>query len=70
VLQDDGSRKVTLPAPAGEDYSALTVVRAADMVPPHEHLSDEAATRTIWALTYMVNLLRCCGWKGLRPTTG
>jgi hypothetical protein len=26
------------------------------MVPPQEHLSEEAATRTIWALTYMVNL--------------
>jgi hypothetical protein len=29
------------------------MVAFADMVPPQEHLSDEAATRTIWALTYM-----------------
>jgi hypothetical protein len=26
------------------------------MVPPQEHLSDDAETRTIWALTYMMNL--------------
>jgi hypothetical protein len=69
VLQDGGSGKVTLPAPTGEDYSALTVVRAADMVPPQEHLSDEAATRTIWALTYMVNLFRVWGGASHGPAS-
>ena len=55
----------TLTTRAEEDYSAM--VRFADMVPPQEHLSDEAETRTIWALTYMCGPLSVLRVVGVSP---
>jgi hypothetical protein len=47
------------------DYWMTAVLLVSSvMVPPHEHLSDDAETRTISALTYMVSLLRVV--SGLR----
>jgi hypothetical protein len=41
------------------DYWMTAVLLVSSvMVPPHEHLSDDAETRTISALTYRVSLLR------------
>ena len=54
--------------PEDRDYCATSRVLRV-MVPPQEHLSDEAATRTIWALTYMVNLFRVWGGTSRGPAS-
>ena len=65
VRQTTRVERTSPPGRAGYDYwmTVESEVVLMVMVPPQEHLSEEAATRTIWAWTYMVDLW---GW-GYRP---